>query len=225
MVGRGHGIIHPLEVAETVLEVADVAWSAVEHCRHLCHHGEHGDHGPADNEHGCASPDEELAALCSENRHLRSLLEQNLKLLQQLSQSPYLLKDCPPDLYTRLIATVDSKDFLTQLESLHQESRDATSNIFPFKEVTGDDLHSVEILINVDQEEPSWWVWVTDEMITEEWSGIDNESYVIVSEEHVVEGVANFIAKCIVSNPKAKRLSPEQLQKRLGDEEGDWDWS
>lgn len=71
----------------------------------------------------------------------------------------------------------------------------------------GDDLHSAEILIKVDNEEPSWWVWVTDEMVpgnVEEWSGIDNENYVVVSEEHVVDGVANFMARCIMSNPKAR---------------------
>lgn len=68
-------------------------------------------------------------------------------------------------------------------------------------------MHSAEILIQVDSEEPSWWVWVTDEMVAskvEEWSGIDNEHYVVVSEEHVVDGVANFMARCIMSNPKAQ---------------------
>ncbi|XP_077213064.1 elongation factor [Tasmannia lanceolata] len=50
---------------------------------------------------------------------------------------------------------------------------------------------------------------------TEELSGIDNESYVIINEEQVVDGVANFIAKCIVSNPKSKRLTPEELHKTV----------
>ena len=80
----------------------------------------------------------------------------------------------------------------------------------------GEDLEAVDILINVDQEEPSWWVWVTDSMVpgtSEERSGIDDESYVIICEEHVVDGVANFIARCIVSNPKLQKLTPEQLQK------------
>lgn len=69
------------------------------------------------------------------------------------------------------------------------------------------DLRSAEILIKVDGEDPSWWVWVTDEMVpsnVEEWSGIDDEKYVVVSEEHVVDGVANFMARCIMSNPKAQ---------------------
>ncbi|KAE8715454.1 hypothetical protein F3Y22_tig00110174pilonHSYRG00491 [Hibiscus syriacus] len=65
-------------------------------------------------------------------------------------------------------------------------------------------------------EDPSWWVWVTDEMVpsnVEEWSGIDDENYIVVTEEHVVDGVANFMAKCILSNPKAQTLIPEQLQR------------
>jgi len=85
-------------------------------------------------------------------------------------------------------------------------------------------LHSAEILIKVDNEEPSWWVWVTDEMVpgkVEEWSGIDNENYVVVSEEHVVDGVANFMARCIISNSKARNLTPEELQKTLGKALGD----
>ena len=66
-------------------------------------------------------------------------------------------------------------------------------------------MEDTEILLNVDQEGTSWWVLVTDSMVpgtNEERSGIDDEDYVIVCEEHVVDGVANFLARCIVSNPK-----------------------
>lgn len=42
----------------------------------------------------------------------------------------------------------------------------------------------------------------------EEKSGIDNESYVIVSEEHVVDGVATFMARCILANPNALVYNP-----------------
>uniref|UniRef100_A0A5B6YHR8 RRP15-like protein n=1 Tax=Davidia involucrata TaxID=16924 RepID=A0A5B6YHR8_DAVIN len=207
MVGRG-----TIEVAKTVLEVADVAWTAVERCHH------HDEHEAAGERKNTSSEGEELESLRSENRRLRNLLEQNLKLLQKLSESPCLLQDCPPDLYARLAATVHSKKFLTQLKSLHHESVDGTGCKFPFKEASGADLQSAEVLINVDPEEPSWWVWVTDEMVprnVEELSGIDNENYVIVSEEHVVDGVANFMARCILSNPKAQSLTPEELQISL----------
>ncbi|KAL9449820.1 hypothetical protein AB3S75_011699 [Citrus x aurantiifolia] len=212
-----------MEVAKTVLEVADVAWTAVECCHHLHghqHHNHHHDDKSVDDDQTETKPisGEELESLKSENHRLRKLLEQNLKLLQNLSESPCLINDCPPDLHARLVATVDSEEFLTQLKSLHDKSVDGTGIMFPFKEATGDDVRAAGILVNIDQEEPSWWVWVTDEMVpsnVEEWSGIDDENYVVVSEEHVIDGVANFMAKCVLSNPKAQNMTPEELQKTL----------
>ncbi|XP_059631840.1 uncharacterized protein LOC132274548 [Cornus florida] len=204
---------NPIEVAKTVVEVADVAWTAME--RFDRHH--HHDEAAADRNNSPPS-ENELEALRSENQRLRNLLEKNLNLLQNLSEAPCLSRDCPSDLYARLVATVDSENFLTQLKSLSLESVDGTGCKFPFKDVSGADLQSSEILINVDLEEPSWWVWVTDEMVpsnVEERSGIDNESYVIVTEEQVVDGVANFMARCILSNPKAQSLKPEELQNVL----------
>ncbi|XVF39359.1 hypothetical protein PTKIN_Ptkin01aG0028500 [Pterospermum kingtungense] len=202
-----------VKVAKTVLEVADVAWTAMECCHH--HRHDHDDNDDSSKNHDNSKLEKELEALKSENRRLRNCLEQNLKLLNNLSESPALLHDCPPDLYARLVSTVDSKDFLTRLKSLNQSN---TKIEFPFKDATGDDVHSAEVLINVNQKEPSWWVWVTDEMVpsnVEERSGIDDENYIVVSEEHVVDGVANFMAKCILSNPKAQTLTPEELQKTL----------
>ncbi|XP_024006479.1 uncharacterized protein LOC112082989 [Eutrema salsugineum] len=38
----------------------------------------------------------------------------------------------------------------------------------------------------------------------EEKSVIDNDYYIVVNEEHYVDAAAHFIAKCIMSNPKAK---------------------
>ncbi|RZC73559.1 hypothetical protein C5167_049039 [Papaver somniferum] len=149
--------------------------------------------------------EKEIEALRYENHRLRNILEENLKLFQNISQSPSLTKDCPADLYKRLEAAVESTKFLNQLESLHQ-----ASNNFPFEETTEADLVTVEILVNGER---SRWVWVTDEKLVEERSGIDNETYVIVSEDDVVEGVANFMAKCIISNPKTQKLTPQELQK------------
>ncbi|GAB4844895.1 hypothetical protein Ancab_038286 [Ancistrocladus abbreviatus] len=204
---------HALEAAITVMEVAEVAWSAVEHFHHQHDHNQETRTAP----NCCLSP-EELDALRSENKRLRELLEQNLKLLQNLSESSCLLNDCPPDLHDRLFAAVESNRFLSQLESLHGASVNGTGNEFPFKEPTEADLDCAEIIVNVDQEEPSWWVWITDDMVPgtiEERSGIDDDNYIIVCEEHVVDGVANFIAKCVLSNPNARKLTPEELQKTV----------
>ncbi|CAI0434929.1 unnamed protein product, partial [Linum tenue] len=109
-------------------------------------------------------------------------------------------------LYARLAATVDSEKFLSQLKSLQEATKNGATPGFPFN---GDDLHNVQVLIKIDQEEPSRWVWVTEEMIhgnTEEHSGIDNECYVVINENQVVDAVATFMAKCITANPKSQIL-------------------
>ncbi|KAF6157981.1 hypothetical protein GIB67_015297 [Kingdonia uniflora] len=90
-------------------------------------------------------------------------------------------------LYKHLSSAVDSTTFWTQLESLQKASLGTPHNNFPFKQATGADLQSFETLVNEGSKEPSWWVWVTDENVPssiEEWSGIDNDGYLIVSEEH-----------------------------------------
>ncbi|CAK9169045.1 unnamed protein product [Ilex paraguariensis] len=212
---------NPIAVAKTVLEVADVAWTAVECCHHHRHHCNTHEKHQVDgdfNDTTSLSKGEEFEALRSENQQLRNLLEQNLKLLQNLSESPCLLEDCPPDLHNRLVATVDSTSFLSQLKYLHEKSVDGTGYKFPFKDASGTNLQFDESLINVGLEEASWWVWVTDEMFpsnVEEWSGIDNENYVVIDEEHVVDGLSNFMARCMLSNPKAQSMTPEELQKTL----------
>ncbi|KAL6591075.1 hypothetical protein ACP70R_050128 [Stipagrostis hirtigluma subsp. patula] len=51
------------------------------------------------------------------------------------------------------------------------------------------------------------WVFVScDSGIgnLEESSGIDNESYVIVNEDDIVDGIASFVARCIIEDPKSK---------------------
>ncbi|KAF8023628.1 hypothetical protein BT93_F0972 [Corymbia citriodora subsp. variegata] len=211
---KGHGAI---EVAKTVIEVADVAWKAIE-CRHHHHHNPEHEHEHGHEHETPPSSEDELESLQCENRRLRNLLEQNLKLLQDISELPGLPNDCPPDLYAHLVATVDSKDFLNRIKEFQLASINGGGNEFPFREATGADMQSIEILINADHGEPSWWVWVTDEMVpsnVEEWSGIDDEKYVVISEEHVVDGVANFMARCVLSNPKSLNLTPEELQNTL----------
>lgn len=89
MVRRG-----TIEVAKTVMEVAEVALTAVECCHKYNQPHEHHD-SQIDN----TTPleEEELESLRSENRRLKNLLEDNLKLLQNLSESTCLLPECPPD--------------------------------------------------------------------------------------------------------------------------------
>ncbi|KAL6210281.1 hypothetical protein ACLB2K_015514 [Fragaria x ananassa] len=125
----GHGAI---EVAKTVIEVADVAWKAMECVEHF-HHDEEPKAG--------AISDEQLDALRAENRRLRKSLEQNLKLLENLTESPSLLNDCPPDLYARLVTAVNSESYLKRIKALQQKSVDC--NHFPFKVATEFDTGGV----------------------------------------------------------------------------------
>ncbi|XP_026663875.2 uncharacterized protein LOC113463307 isoform X1 [Phoenix dactylifera] len=187
MVGHAHEI--PLEVVGTMIEMADVAWSALEYRR---------------ERKAEAAEEDEISHLKAENLRLRTVLADNLAVLQGLYKSPSVSNDCPPDLYTRLVAAVDSSSFLTKLESLHQESTDLPNDKLPSSEPIGANLNGVEIMV--------------DEIVPdclEEVSGIDNESYVIISEENVVEGIAHFIASCILENPKSKVLTPEELQRTV----------
>ena len=73
-----------VEVAKTVVEVAELAWSTAE----FIHHNK--------SNHPHTSSDE-LEDLRNENKRLKELLEQNLKLLDNISSSPCFLKDCPTD--------------------------------------------------------------------------------------------------------------------------------
>ncbi|CAN4081334.1 unnamed protein product [Withania somnifera] len=169
---KGH---NPIEVAKTVLEVADVAWYHTQTTLF--------DHSGKD----------ELKSLRSEKERLKRLLEQNLMLLQ---------------LHDRLLAAVAFGSFLKQLESRNRDSVDGN----------GFNTETAELLVNMSLEEPSWWVWVTDDMVPsnfEERSGIDDENYLIISEEYVVDAVANFMTRCIVLQFKGSEMSPEELQKTL----------
>jgi hypothetical protein len=38
----------------------------------------------------------------------------------------------------------------------------------------------------------------------EEISGIDNENYVMVNEDDIVDALATFVARCILEDPKSK---------------------
>ncbi|XP_072990760.1 uncharacterized protein [Typha latifolia] len=217
MVGHGaHGI--PLEVVGTMIEMADVAWYALEH--------RPGRKGAAEGDNVSPPPAQlplsgeevdEIAQLRLENVRLRNQLSENLALLQGLYKEP-ISKDCPPDLYTRLVAAVDSSNFLNKLESLNQVSKAVPSGRLLSDDITGLGLEAVDIPIIVDEGEPSWWVWVSHDISTnslEEVSGIDNENYVIISEENVIDGIANFIARCILENSNSKILSAKDLQNAV----------
>ncbi|XP_020691681.1 uncharacterized protein LOC110106220 [Dendrobium catenatum] len=200
MVGHGHQI--PLEVVGTMIEMADVAWNAIEHRR---------------ERNVVLKVEEEAARIRSENERLKTLLAENISVLQGISQASSLAKDCPADLYTRLLAVVDTQNFLAKLESLNQELESRPDgNLLCTKDQ--------DVLINGDEGNPNRWVLVKHDMDPdhmEEASGIDDENYIVISEENVVDGIANFIGRCILENPKSKILSSQELQKAVTKALGD----
>ncbi|KAI3983897.1 hypothetical protein MKX01_011605 [Papaver californicum] len=180
-----HGINHSLEMVETVMGVAKVAFEAVEFKHnHLDHHRD--DHNKSEKDqqyHQALSIEEEkeIEALRYENHRLRNILEENLKLFQNISQSPSLTKDCPTDLYKRLEAAVESTKFLNQLESLHQASLNSSTNNFPFEETTC--LFFVVVFCFEALQKLIW--------------------------------CCQFHGKMIISNPKTQKLTPQELQKTV----------
>lgn len=206
MVGHGHQI--PLEVVGTMIEMADVAWNAIEHRK---------------ERKVVPKGDEEVARIRSENHRLKTLLADNLSILQGISQASSLSKDCPPDLYARLLAVVDTPNFLSTLESLNQELESRTDgNLLCTKDQDVQDVQ--DVLINGGEGNPNLWVLVkhdTEPDRMEEASGIDDENYVVISEENVVDGIGSFIGRCILENPKSKAMSPQELQKAVTKALGD----
>ncbi|PKA49130.1 hypothetical protein AXF42_Ash010815 [Apostasia shenzhenica] len=205
MVGHAHRI--PMELMGTMVEVADVAWNALEHRR---------------ERKIAAEEEEETAHLRSENHRLKVLLAENLPLLHGIAQVPSLATNCPPDLYARLLAVVDTPSFVATLESLKQEIEAGPNGGLPHTKRSGQE--AVDVEVNFDENDPNWWVLVNHDMapdILEEASGIDKENYVVISEENVVDGIANFIARCILENPKSKVISPQELQKAVSKALGD----
>ncbi|XP_020681257.1 uncharacterized protein LOC110098697 [Dendrobium catenatum] len=204
---RRHGHRIPLEVMGSMIEVANVAWNALEHRQ---------------ERKIVNAEEEEIARLHSENHRLKALLAENAPLLHEISQVPSLVNECPSDLYSRLLALVESPNFLETLESLNKKL--ATGSNATLSNSKYPDQNALDVLIHTEEEDSSCWFFVTHDMVPcnlEEVSGIDNENYVIITEENVVDGIANFMARCILENPRSKRISPQELQKAVGKALGD----
>uniref|UniRef100_A0A0D9VXW8 Uncharacterized protein n=1 Tax=Leersia perrieri TaxID=77586 RepID=A0A0D9VXW8_9ORYZ len=192
----------PLEVAHTLVEIAEVARYAIEHRR---------GHGAA---HDGALPSpaggEEAERLRAENAILRARLAEDLSLLRELQGEPCVSQECPADLHNRLVAAVNNASFLTQLEKVRDESHQQTElspeldvGDIPYTE--GGGKNGTWVLVACDNPGANM----------EEISGIDNENYVLVNDDDVIDGMTTFIARCIVEDPKSKSISPVELQKAV----------
>ncbi|KAL6637082.1 hypothetical protein ACP70R_024654 [Stipagrostis hirtigluma subsp. patula] len=218
----------PLEVAHTLVEIAEVARYAYQH---------RPGHQPADEgtpptspvgaDRGCAA--EEAARLREANAMLRARLADDLALLRELHGAPCVSQECPPDLYNRLLAAVNNASFLAHLAKLQDESTHQHT------ELSSDNMAEVEVGDIPDYmgngKKGSWVLVACDNTRAnlEEISGIDNENYVMINEDDIVDGIATFVARCILEDPKSKSLSPVDLQKAvakaLDSMKARWRWS
>ncbi|KAJ1294002.1 hypothetical protein BS78_01G112800 [Paspalum vaginatum] len=219
----------PLEVAHTLVEIAEVARYAYHHCPGQ-HPGQDGDASTLPSgADGGGSYGEEATRLREENAMLRARLADDLMLLRELHGAPSVSKECPPDLNNRLLAAVNNASFLAHLEKLQDESERQHT------ELSSGNMTEVEVGEIPDKmgngKKGSWVFVACDTAGTnlEEISGIDDENYVIINEDDIVDGIASFVARCILEDPKSKSLSPAQLQKAvakaLDSMKTRWRWS
>ncbi|KAG8097886.1 hypothetical protein GUJ93_ZPchr0013g37474 [Zizania palustris] len=197
----------PLKVAHTLVEIAEVARYAFEHRR---------GHGPV---HDGVSPPlaegEEAERLWAENAILRARLADDLALLRDLEGAHCVSQECPADLHNRLVAAVNNASFLAQLEKVRDESMHQHTELSPgnMTELDVGDIPYTEgggkngscILVACDNPGANM----------EEVSGIDNENYVLVNDDDIIDGMTTFIARCILEDPKSKSISPMELQKGI----------
>ncbi|XP_010521050.1 PREDICTED: uncharacterized protein LOC104800042 isoform X2 [Tarenaya hassleriana] len=69
---------------------------------------------------------------------------------------------------------------------------------------------------HVTEDGSSWDVVSKDDLWCEKSTGQPEEDYVLVRQEDIVDGIANFMATYLSSLKQTKDLTPDQLQKALG---------
>ncbi|MCO5578809.1 hypothetical protein L7F22_032656 [Adiantum nelumboides] len=205
-------LVNPLEMVEAAVGVVDAAWTAVER------HWEHAHHDvAAATWEDCIKLEGELIQERSENYRLKVALEELRKALHELK-----VKDCnylsnasttsslaykngyPADIHERLQKKVDTPAFLERLKNMHEvNSQDASRAA----------LNETSL----EMEDCSSWVVVPDKLLEtdqrEEISDLDDDGFLLISQDDVIESLAAFVAKLVVSNPNAKSMSPLQIQE------------
>ncbi|MCO5552282.1 hypothetical protein L7F22_005794 [Adiantum nelumboides] len=128
------------------------------------------------------------------------LYEEALQDLRTFARKRSFNKHMDDDqLYSRLEAKIASPDFLETLGSIY---------IAPAKvsQESQDDQSSWDFINEKD--------WTSSEL-EDSCNSLKLESYVVVNQEDIVDGMACFMAKYVSSLPQSKDLSPKQLQTAL----------
>ncbi|KAI8548372.1 hypothetical protein RHMOL_Rhmol07G0268800 [Rhododendron molle] len=151
---------------------------------------------------------------------LEAVLHQCQRALQSLgdadcaasqgSPAPWPDKEAD-ELCDLLKSRIECPDFLEKLECAQMSVMAAA----PSKRI---DVCAIDCSCNSSMmpEEGSSWDMVSD---TDLWEGasteVDQEDYVLVRQEDIVEGIACFMATYLISLKQTKDLSPNQLQEAL----------
>ncbi|KAI4998467.1 hypothetical protein ZWY2020_053809 [Hordeum vulgare] len=192
------------KVAHTLVEIAEVARYAYEHRS-----------GHAPDHDGDATDGAEAARLRAENAVLRARLADDLALLRELQGAPCVSQECPPDLHNRLVASVNNAGFLAHLEKVRDEPLHQHTKL-SIGGVTEVDIG--DIPYTKGEGKNGSWLLVSCDTAggnLEEISGIDDENYVMVNDDDIVDAIATFVARCILEDPKSKSLSSKELQKAI----------
>eukprot|EP00245_Coleochaete_scutata_P016353 TRINITY_DN7591_c0_g1_i1.p1 TRINITY_DN7591_c0_g1~~TRINITY_DN7591_c0_g1_i1.p1 ORF type:complete len:267 (+),score=64.92 TRINITY_DN7591_c0_g1_i1:63-863(+) len=204
-----------METVVTVAEVATAAWDAAQS------RAEHSGNAAA-REREALAAEGALAHERMENKRLQAVLEEYKKTFEELQKrsagvawlrNELNSSEGTADVFERLQKRVESPEFLEKLRGPPESLSDVKTD--PVTIVTKDGL-----MVNVDVEDPSWWLWVTDKDMygteaLEEKDHLDGGSYVLVDQEDVVDGIANFVARYLMSQPQTKNMSAKELQQAI----------
>ncbi|KAG5541851.1 hypothetical protein RHGRI_021634 [Rhododendron griersonianum] len=167
-----------------------------------------------------AGAEAERDQLRVKRKTLEAVLHQCQRALQSLGDgdcaaaqgSPAPCPDKEADeLCDLLKSRIECPDFLEKLECAQMSVMAAA----PSKRI---DVCAIDCSCNSSMmpEEGSSWDMVSD---TDLWEGgsteVDQEDYVLVRQEDIVEGIACFMATYLISLKQTKDLSPNQLQEAL----------
>lgn len=102
-------------------------------------------------------------------------------------------------LYDRLETKIASPDFLDKLGSIHEASLKDPSE-------GQDEQGSWDLITEMD---------LTSTDLKDSRNCLDPETYIVVNQEDIIEGMACFMARYVSSLPQTKGMTPKQLQNAL----------
>lgn len=207
------------EVALTLAEIGEKAWT------HMEKRKEHAGHAAALEEE-TAKAESALSFERLENARLQAVLEEYKSTFEELRTHTEGVEWLGRELNTmegtaevldRLQRKVNSADFLKKLQDPRFCEGVASLPAGATRITTKDGVE-----VNVDVDDPSWWLWVSDVDVCgtprTEASGLgdgDEDEYIVLDRDDVVDGVADFVARFLSTHPQTENMTPKELQETI----------